>query len=62
MGKARGKRPLPSIAIPLPEAEAAGEEEGERAKVASRRRDGCFFHMATMPRYGRPGPIPIAYK
>lgn len=43
---------------PLPETEAAEEEEGERAKAASRCRDGRFFHMAATPRYGRPGPIP----
>lgn len=47
---------------PLPEAEAAEEEECERAKAASRWRDGRFFHMAATPRYGHPSPIPIAYK
>lgn len=47
---------------PLPEAEAAEEEEGERAKAASRCGDGRFFHMAATPRYGHPGPIPVAYK
>lgn len=39
----------------LPEAEAAEEEEGERARAASWYGDGRFFHMAAI---GRPGPIP----
>jgi len=47
---------------PLPETEAAEEEDGERAKAASRCGDGRFFHMAATPRYGRPSPIPAAYK
>lgn len=46
----------------LPEAEAAEEEECERAKAALRWRDGRFFHMAATPRYGHPSPIPVAYK
>lgn len=56
-----GKRQAPAAqhSDPLPEAEAAEEEEGERAKAALRCGDGCFFHMAATPRYGRPGPIPV---
>lgn len=62
MGKVRGEHPPARARDPLPEAEAAEEEEGERAKAASRCGDGRFFHMAATPRYGHPGPIPVAYK
>lgn len=61
-GEGERRAPAARHGDPLPEAEAAEEEESERAKTALRCGDGCFFHMAATPRYGRPGPIPVAYK